>query len=120
MILAPDQEKKLCSWFHGTDAKSASSIALGKGIDIDKGTGTKDFSDGNGFYLSDSFQKAQEWIKKKRFAACEFTAILQYKITKVIQLVCFLIIDENKYSSAFVPKPFSTESNVYLVIQLST
>ncbi len=79
-----DQEKELISWFHGTDAKSASSIALGKGIDIDKGTGTKDFSDGNGFYLSDSFQKAQEWIKKKRFAACEFTAILQYKITTVI------------------------------------
>jgi hypothetical protein len=84
IILALDQEKELISWFHGTHADAASSIASGKGIDLAEGAPKKDFSHKNGFYLSDSFKKAQEWTKTKRFAACDFTAILQYKITKVI------------------------------------
>jgi hypothetical protein len=82
--LALDQEKELISWFHGTHPDSASIIALEKGIDIDEGAPRKDFSHKSGFYLSESFQKAQEWTERKRLAASDFTAILQYKITKVI------------------------------------
>ncbi|CAL1546352.1 unnamed protein product [Lymnaea stagnalis] len=46
--------------FHGTDHTSAKSI-IEEGILISKGKPCQDFSSNDGFYLSDSYEKAREW-----------------------------------------------------------
>ena len=66
-------------WFHGTDSYGASSI-VNIGIDVQKGKPRKDFSDGNGFYLSDNFKAALNWNKKRCDAP--YSAILRYKVPK--------------------------------------
>ena len=66
-------------WFHGTDSSSASNISE-FGIDIQKGAARKDFSDGNGFYLSNGLRPALRWVDK-RFTG-GFSAVLRYKIPK--------------------------------------
>ncbi len=65
-------------WYHGTDSSAASNI-VEIGIDLHKGAARKDFSDGNGFYLSDGFQHALRWVQK-RFNVNPVSAILRYKI----------------------------------------
>jgi hypothetical protein len=66
-------------WFHGTDSAAASTIAE-LGIDIQKGAPKKDFSDGNGFYLSDNLDSGTEWAEKSFVA--NYSAVLRYKIPK--------------------------------------
>ncbi len=66
-------------WFHGTDSFSANKISK-FGIDIQKGAKKKDFSDGNGFYLSNDINPCTEWAEK-RFVA-NYSAVLRYKIPK--------------------------------------
>ena len=78
---ASDEDQSYEYWFHGTDAASANKIAIEKGINISAGKGARDFSNGDGFYLSDSFHRALDWTRKKWFA-CEYTAILRYKVTR--------------------------------------
>jgi hypothetical protein len=72
-------EEKFEYWYHGTGSFSASNI-VEFGIDIKKGAERKDFSDGNGFYLSNGHAPALQWVDKMFTGT--FSAILRYKIPK--------------------------------------
>ena len=77
---AKSDAEEFSFWFHGTDAKFATDI-VNNGIDIQKGRQRKDFSDGNGFYLSNHHPKAVEWGKRMSLVnGC--CAVLRYKIAK--------------------------------------
>ena len=74
------EEKDFSYWYHGTDCSSASAI-VEIGIDEEKGTEKRDFSDGKGFYLSDNFERAKQWALDRGVMG-GFSAILRYKIPK--------------------------------------
>jgi len=67
-------------WYHGTNCSFASDIVK-FGIDIEKGKERRDFSDGNGFYLSDDLHRAKQWSLKMCIVG-NFSAVLRYKIPK--------------------------------------
>ena len=50
--------------FHGTGHANAIDITE-KGIDVKKGKPRQDFSNGDGFYLGDSFDEARKWPKSR-------------------------------------------------------
>ena len=52
-------------FFHGTSKKHAKDI-IEDGIDLRKGEIGKDFSNGDGFYLSKNFDEALRWAPQKR------------------------------------------------------
>ncbi|CAL1546354.1 unnamed protein product [Lymnaea stagnalis] len=64
--------------FHGTDHTSAKSI-IEEGILISKGKKYQDFSSYDGFYLSDSYEKALQWSSIGRK---HHHAVLVFKIQK--------------------------------------
>ena len=51
-------------FFHGTNHEFAVDI-IENGIDLKKGTKRGDFSNGNGFYVTDDFEAAFEWAGSK-------------------------------------------------------
>ena len=61
-------------FFHGTDHKSALNI-VHEGIDVKASKCGRDFSDGNGFYLSTDFEKTQ----RKYFTNPEYVHL--YKLS---------------------------------------
>ena len=77
-----DTEEGFDHWFHGTDSASATKIAVEMGVKTAAGNEARDFSDGDGFYCSDSFQRAQDWAKHRGFTACDYYAILRYKVSR--------------------------------------
>ena len=70
-------------WFHGTDHKSALNIVR-NGIDLEKGKAGADFSDGNGFYLTSSYDFARKWPLKM---SKETNAIVVFKIENTEQIL---------------------------------
>ncbi|KAH9488063.1 hypothetical protein Btru_065439 [Bulinus truncatus] len=65
-------------FYHGTTHASAISI-LTSGIILQKGKPGQDFSSGDGFYLSEKFENAQNW---SRTARGEHHAVVVFKVTK--------------------------------------
>lgn len=51
-------------FFHGTNHRSARNI-IENGIDLLKGGKDKDYSNGDGFYVSKSFDKALDWSSRR-------------------------------------------------------
>ena len=65
-------------YFHGTDTGGDEHI-IENGIQLDKGKEAQDFSDGNGFYVTNNFDEADTWANR-RFPWG--TAVLVYRIDK--------------------------------------
>lgn len=65
-------------WYHATDQKSASHI-MRSGINPGYGNAYQDFSDGSGFYLTQSFDYAVDWAKG--LPAPHSAAIIVYKVS---------------------------------------
>lgn len=53
-------------WYHATTSRSAENI-FRQGIQLNKGKACKDFSNGNGFYLSNNFRHAKDFAQSKLF-----------------------------------------------------
>lgn len=65
-------------FYHGTNHNNAKNI-IECGIDLSKGEEAQDFSDGDGFYLGNSFDEANEWAQE-HFNVGE--AVLIYRVDK--------------------------------------
>lgn len=63
---------------HGTGHEHAQDIIEG-GIDIKRGTGRQDFSNGDGFYLGDDFEEACRWPASRGH---HNTAVLVFRVEK--------------------------------------
>lgn len=63
--------------FHGTSHECALDIV--QSIDVKLGKERQDFSDGDGFYLGDSFDDARKWPKSRGHSN---TAVLVYRVRK--------------------------------------
>ncbi|KAK6991361.1 hypothetical protein BgiMline_014732, partial [Biomphalaria glabrata] len=68
-----DGESKL--FYHGTTHLNAQSI-INSGITLTKGKQGNDFSSGDGFYLFEEFQYAEEWVRDKM----TYYAVLVFKV----------------------------------------
>ena len=66
-------------FYHGTDHKFVTSIM--EGIDLRKGGKTKEFSDGDGFYVTNSLSKGKEWADRN-FGYYN-AAVLAFRVSKV-------------------------------------
>ncbi|CAG5130148.1 unnamed protein product [Candidula unifasciata] len=66
-------------FYHGTTAESAKSI-IEQGIDLTESTRHVDFSAGKGFYVTDDYEKACQWSKRKQRFHCRKPAVVVFKI----------------------------------------
>ena len=69
-------------WYHGTSQKSAEGIIKG-GIKLNKGKKNQDFSNGEGFYMSQNFSEAWEWAAGRNVNNSEKSAavlIFQFEL----------------------------------------
>ena len=73
-----DDDDKFETFYHGTDHKFVPSII--EGIDLRKGGKTKEFSDGDGFYVTNSFSKGKEWADLN--FGINKSAVLVFRVSK--------------------------------------
>ncbi|CAG5114460.1 unnamed protein product [Candidula unifasciata] len=69
-------------YYHGTTDTHATNI-LERGIDLKKSRARQDFSNGNGFYVTQDIDKAVEWAKRK--ARGGTGAIIAFRISKDLE-----------------------------------
>lgn len=72
-------------FFHGTSHKNAQNI-IENGINLKKARKGKpqDLSDGDGYYLCDSFDVAYDWGRRKFPGPGEGQAVLMYRVNKIL------------------------------------
>ncbi|CAL1536050.1 unnamed protein product [Lymnaea stagnalis] len=73
--------------FHGTKEADSLDSILREGIRLDLGRMRQDFSNGSGFYLSDDFKAAKDWVEKR---GDHNSAVIIYRIPKT-----HLVIGDN-------------------------
>lgn len=72
-------DNKFEFFYHGTDHKFVTSII--EGIDLRKGGKRNEFSDGDGFYVTDSLSKGKEWADRN--FGINNSAVLVFRVSKV-------------------------------------
>lgn len=72
-------DNKFETFYHGTDHKFVTSII--EGIDLRKGGKRNEFSDGDGFYVTNSLSKGKEWADLN--FGNNNSAVLFYRVSKV-------------------------------------
>ena len=72
-------DNKFETFYHGTDHKFVTSII--EGIDLRKGGKRNEFSDGDGFYVTNSLSKGKEWADRN--FGNNNSAVLAFRVSKV-------------------------------------